>query len=197
MLKKVKIVTILAFAVLAGLSSCIQFQNYPIEPHIKFVSFTKIPTTSGVDDKGTLLFSFTDGDGDLGLDDTQTDPPYDTASIYYYNIFIRYYEKQNGEYNEVVLTPSNNGRYPNLTPDGSKKGIQGNKIAVDGEFYPSEMAKAKEVLPGIEWVNVGEDLLDMRIVKTPEELALWRRAYVYFDRAHAFARVGQFAFLGA
>ena len=28
----------------------------------------------------------------------------------------------------------------------------------------------------------------MRIVKTPEELALWRRAYVYFDRAHAFAR---------
>ncbi len=130
MLKKVKIVTILAFAVLAGLSSCIQFQNYPIEPHIKFVSFTKIPTTSGVDDKGTLLFSFTDGDGDLGLDDTQTDPPYDTASIYYYNIFIRYYEKQNGEYNEVVLTPSNNGRYPNLTPDGSKKGIQGN-IAVD------------------------------------------------------------------
>ena len=25
-------------------------------------------------------------------------------------------------------------------------------------------------------------------MKTPEELALWRRAYVYFDRAHAFAR---------
>ena len=31
-------------------------------------------------------------------------------------------------------------------------------------------------------------LMEMRIVKTPEELALWRRAYVYFDRAHAFAR---------
>jgi Xaa-Pro aminopeptidase len=69
-----------------------------------------------------------------------------------------------------------------------KKGIQGSKIAVDGEFYPSEMEKAKEVLPGIEWVNAGEDLLNMRIVKTPEELALARRAYVYFDRAHAFAR---------
>jgi Xaa-Pro dipeptidase len=28
----------------------------------------------------------------------------------------------------------------------------------------------------------------MRQVKTAEELALWRRAYVYFDRAHCFAR---------
>jgi Xaa-Pro dipeptidase len=67
-------------------------------------------------------------------------------------------------------------------------GIQGNKIGVDGELYPSEIAKANEVLPGIEFVNVKDVLLDMRFVKTPEELALWRRAYVYFDRAHAFAR---------
>jgi Xaa-Pro dipeptidase len=67
-------------------------------------------------------------------------------------------------------------------------GIQGNKIGIDGELYPSESRKANEALPGIEWVNVDQMLLDMRIVKTAEELALWRRAYVYFDRAHAFAR---------
>jgi Xaa-Pro dipeptidase len=67
-------------------------------------------------------------------------------------------------------------------------GVQGNKIAVDGEFYPSESAKTQDVLPGIEWINVDQVLMDMRILKTDEELALWRRAYVYFDRAHAFAR---------
>jgi Xaa-Pro aminopeptidase len=67
-------------------------------------------------------------------------------------------------------------------------GIQGNRIGIDGELYPSEIEKAKKALPDIEWVNVGDILLDMRIVKTPEELALWRRAYIYFDRAHAFAR---------
>lgn len=73
--------------------------------------------------------------------------------------------------------------------EGIKKhGIEGTKIAIDGELYPSEAAKAKEVLPGIEWVNANDILLDMRMVKTPEELALWRRAYTYFDRAHAFAR---------
>lgn len=69
-----------------------------------------------------------------------------------------------------------------------KRGIQGKKIGLDGELYPSESAKANEVLPGMEWVNASDMLLEMRIVKTPEELALWRRAYTYFDRAHAFAR---------
>ena len=67
-------------------------------------------------------------------------------------------------------------------------GIQGAKIGIDGELYPSEIEKAKAVLPGIEFVDVAQVLMDMRQVKTPEELALWRRAYVYFDRAHAFAR---------
>jgi Xaa-Pro aminopeptidase len=67
-------------------------------------------------------------------------------------------------------------------------GIQGKKIGMDGELYPSEMAKVREILPDIEFVNVDKILMDMRIVKTREELALWRRAYVYFDRAHAFAR---------
>ena len=69
-----------------------------------------------------------------------------------------------------------------------KHGIQGTKIGIDGEMVPSETAKAKEVLPGVEFVDVSDVLLQMRIVKTAEELALWRRAYVYFDRAHAFAR---------
>jgi Xaa-Pro dipeptidase len=67
-------------------------------------------------------------------------------------------------------------------------GIQGTRIGIDGELYPSELAKAKEILPGIEWVDVSDILIEMRQVKTDEELALWRRAYVYFDRAHAFAR---------
>ncbi len=67
-------------------------------------------------------------------------------------------------------------------------GIQGKRIGVDGELYPSEIEKTKEILPGIEFVDVSEVLGELRQVKTDEELALWRRAYVYFDRAHVFAR---------
>lgn len=68
------------------------------------------------------------------------------------------------------------------------KGIEGKRIGLDGELYPSESEKARKVLPDIEWVNVAEIVGKMRQVKTPEELALWRRAYIYFDRAHCFAR---------
>jgi Xaa-Pro aminopeptidase len=68
------------------------------------------------------------------------------------------------------------------------KGVQGTRIGIDGELYPSEIEKAKSILRGVEFVNVTDTLMKMRWIKTPEELALWRRAYVYFDRAHAFAR---------
>jgi Xaa-Pro aminopeptidase len=69
-----------------------------------------------------------------------------------------------------------------------KRGVTGGRLGVDGELYPSEIEKAKKHLPNVEWVNVKSELIKMRQVKTPEELALWRRAYVFFDRAHAFAR---------
>lgn len=69
-----------------------------------------------------------------------------------------------------------------------QKGVEGDRIGLDGELYPSEQAKADDVFPKVKWVNVKDVLLRMRQVKTPEELALWRRAYLYFDRAHAFAR---------
>lgn len=69
-----------------------------------------------------------------------------------------------------------------------KHGIQGKRVGVDGELYPSELGRAKEILPGVELVDVSDMLGEMRQVKTPEELALWRRSYVFQDRAHAFAR---------
>ncbi len=69
-----------------------------------------------------------------------------------------------------------------------KHGIQGQRIGLDGELYPSELKKVARILPGIEFVDVSELLMEMRQVKTPEELALWRRSYLYHDRAHAFAR---------
>lgn len=69
-----------------------------------------------------------------------------------------------------------------------KKGVQGKRIGLDGELYPSQLEKARKILRDVEFVDVSDVLMKMRQVKTAEELALWRRAYVYFDRAHAFAR---------
>lgn len=68
------------------------------------------------------------------------------------------------------------------------KGVQGGKIGFDGELYPSEMAKFKKIMPNVEVVNVADLISQIRITKTPEELALWSRSYIYNDRVHAFAR---------
>jgi len=68
------------------------------------------------------------------------------------------------------------------------KGVSGTKIGLDGELSSKDLATAKKVLPKITFVDVSQTLLDLREVKTPEELALTRRAYTYFDRAHAYAR---------
>ena len=53
---------------------------------------------------------------------------------------------------------------------------------------PRLAAKLKRILPNVEAVDIAEVIKEIRITKTPEELALWRRAYVYNDRARAFAR---------
>lgn len=67
-------------------------------------------------------------------------------------------------------------------------GISGQRIGIDAPLLPSEEAKLKATLPGIEFVDISATVLGIKRIKTPEELALWSRAYTYSDRAHAFAR---------
>ena len=73
---------------LLGVSSCFKSQEYPLYPIITDPVFV-----FWGDDSAMLSFSFTDGDGDIGLYDSQVLPPYDTTSKYHYNLYIDYYEK--------------------------------------------------------------------------------------------------------
>lgn len=68
------------------------------------------------------------------------------------------------------------------------KGLQGAKLGIDGELYPSELRKIAAIFPNVEIVNISPAIRDLRIVKTPEELALYSRSYIYNDRAQAFIR---------
>jgi len=96
-----KIAFILLSSVILVQVSCKKKENFSDIPYIEFVSFAKIQTSTGVDDKGILEFSFTDGDGDIGLHNWDTVAPYD------YNLFISYFEKQNGEFKEVIIVDIN------------------------------------------------------------------------------------------
>ena len=68
-------------------SGCFEQENFPDEPIIQFKDFRVLG------DSAQLEFDFTDGDGDIGLEKDNFEPPFDSSSYYHYNIYVAYYKK--------------------------------------------------------------------------------------------------------
>jgi hypothetical protein len=107
------------------LMSCREKQEFPPEPRIEFLSFSKLEHPTGYDTLGVLLISYTDGDGDLGI------PPRDTT---HYNFFVSYFVMKNGElqpgtfFNTLtgkIDTINFNNRFGPLAPDDYSGWIKG------------------------------------------------------------------------
>jgi len=117
--------------------SCRKFEEFPIEPVIQYENFLlEYNPETGKTERGVLMFSYTDGDGDLGLGPNELYAPFNPGSKYYYNLIISYYEKQNGTFIEVPLLSWNadsayydtltfNSRFPRLLKDVEDQPIQG------------------------------------------------------------------------
>ena len=70
-----------------------------------------------------------------------------------------------------------------------KRGLDGKRLATDWELSRRQLATAGKVfVKDTKIDSVADRCEKMRMVKTPEELALWRRAYRVFDETHAYAR---------
>ncbi len=61
-----KNIVLLSTLIMFGMAACIQPPNYPIEPEIEFVSLSKSEVFQAID-TFRITFSYTDGDGDIGL----------------------------------------------------------------------------------------------------------------------------------
>ncbi|MDD4395880.1 MAG: hypothetical protein PHQ33_08345 [Bacteroidales bacterium] len=106
----------LLFLSLVLLSACKKEEKFSDIPAIEFVSLTKIDNGTNVDQRATLVLHFQDGGGDIGLNSTDISAPYDTSSVYYYNFFIDYYKKVNGEFQLIEFEEiSFNQRIPRLS----------------------------------------------------------------------------------
>jgi hypothetical protein len=125
-----KLTIIFLLLLIYSLMGCLKQEEFPIEPQITYNGFLKIQDSTGIDNRGVIEIGYTDGDGDIGLSDSETDPPYD------YNLFLTYFEKQNGIFKKVDITYFNdstnqydtlnmNARIPVLTPQGRHKAIKG------------------------------------------------------------------------
>ena len=114
-----------------GITSCISPPDYPDTPEIEFKSITNkhiVPTDNTADfNRVVISVDYKDGDGDLGLRDTDMEPPYNTnkpdgsLNPDGYNYLCRLQVRNtNNEFEDVVFPPNDpgyDGRYPRLTPD--------------------------------------------------------------------------------
>lgn len=116
------------------LSSCFKNEEYPVEPIISDPVFL----FSG--DSAKLTFSFTDGDGDIGLAPEDTLAPFNPDSYYHYNLHIDYYERDdvNGwqrgrdlEGDSIVFQY----RLKPIVVKGKARGIKGTMDVTMNNFY--------------------------------------------------------------
>lgn len=125
----------LLILVLTGLISCFKKEEYPTEPVVSFDSFFK----TNADNKAVITFGFTDGDGDIGLLESDTLAPYDRDGGNYHNLILTYFEKDDNlgwiqgkdiEGTPIVL----NFRLKPILDYGITKGVKGT-ISYDFDFY--------------------------------------------------------------
>jgi hypothetical protein len=129
--------------------SCQEKEEYPVVPTLAFSGFMVYRTQADVDTFGIMTFSYTDGDGDLGLETND-------QSV---NFFVSYYSMDNGllkigtRYNPTtgkIDTINFNVRIPHLAPPdyiGWLKGTIEDTInpinnPTSGKIYDTIMFKA-------------------------------------------------------
>ena len=142
--------------------SCQKKVEYPIEPRIAYEGFTYLfnpdSTFSG---EGVIAFSYTDGDGDLGLDDGDTLYPFGFHDPHYYNMEVDYLKSVNGVFVKTPLlsphVPTNpadtlvlydtvtfNARFKRLRDIEEPRAISGTmeyKLTVQNPFSPNDTVK--------------------------------------------------------
>ena len=138
------------------MASCQKPVEYPIEPKIAYEGFTYlINEDSTFTGEGIVSFSYTDGDGDLGLDDSDTLPPFGFHDAHYYNMVIDYMKCVNGEFVKTPLLSWNpqtqsydtvtfNARFRRLRDSENPKAISGRmeyKLTVQNPLSPDDTIK--------------------------------------------------------
>jgi hypothetical protein len=123
--------------ILFSFGGCKKSNEYPIEPVITFKAITLVKDNQGLDDQVIIEITFTDGDGDIGIDSSEIGVAPFTGQ-YLYNIYFQVYADSTG--NGLVHWSSfdEGGQVPVITPEGNTKSIRG-EIRKDFIYLPNHM----------------------------------------------------------
>lgn len=133
MFRKPAIVLILLSMTVITAVSCLKSKEISPIPVISYKDFKVYK------DSADLVLNFTDGDGDIGLSQSDTLAPYD------YNCFISYFEKKDEKWEEQVLPFPFNFRIPVINTSTKSKVLEGElKISLQ-PFYNNPYSKADSI----------------------------------------------------
>lgn len=125
------------FAILIAMAACKKKLEYPIEPKITFDGLSYLMNAdSTLTGEVILTIGYTDGDGDLGLDDADTLYPFGPNDPHYYNLIIDYLKWDGNDFVETPLlnwnqqtqsfdTISFNARFKRLVFNDEEASISG------------------------------------------------------------------------
>ena len=135
----------LIFIVFLCLEAC--KKPTPLAPGPPFISFANFTTSNG--GNAVFTFNFTDPDGDIGLNQSDTIGAFAPGNLYYYDFYMRYYyySPTKALYSSFYypLTPKdtlvNNGYYtyriPYITDNIPSKALNGQVIVNLNAYKPS------------------------------------------------------------
>lgn len=103
----------------AATTGCLRREAFPVEPKIAFKSLDVYT------DSASLSITFTDGDGDVGLDPGDTLPPFQPSGAWFNNFLVDYYKRVDGVWEQEHFVLPLHYRVPNLTPSGNNKALDG------------------------------------------------------------------------
>lgn len=136
----------LLILLLAMVTGCSRDDDYPVEPVLEYSGFLFRANPEGQVTEGVLVLEFTDGDGNMGLGQADTLPPFHYGGAYYYNFFIYLHTKQQGVYVPVTFPDTSynfHSRIPRIEFTGNSKAIKGEieytfDLLIMKPFLPSD-----------------------------------------------------------
>jgi hypothetical protein len=107
--------------------------NFPNQPVLSIDKPVEQIKLNGKDSILKITVHYTDGDGDLGLNTSDTLAPFNYGGKFFYNLFIKVYAVNDGIGNRIPIplstdTVNFNDRIQNVTPSGKNKSIFGDLV---------------------------------------------------------------------
>ncbi len=138
-------VIVLSLSLFLSVVSCRKNENFSDTPKLEWRSHEIVDDPSTNRREILLTVYFTDGDGDIGRDNTNN---LDPCNVNSYDLRIKYFEQVSGSL--VEITPNDTCLFfhniiPNLTPEGQNKTLEGDLITTFSYLAYPENANVDSV----------------------------------------------------